>query len=971
MSAAVSRISPRMHASPAPDRRPTAGGSPPPLIERTAELTALGDAIARVESGRGAVVVLEAAAGLGKTALLEHGGRLATGAGFELRRAAPGPLERDFPYGVVRALLEGPLRLASARERTRLLDGAAGDAVRLLLGGGAPGDVSTTVVAHSMFWLCSALAGARPLALAIDDAQWADRASLEVLSYLARRIDELPLLIAIGARADDPDAPSDLLSLLGGVPAATVLRPRPLTVWGAVALIRRHAPEASLRACRDGHSAASGSPWLLAELGRQIAAHGPAVFGGGQRTPVITVVARDVVRRRLAALTPRSRSVAAALAVLGHGAPLHVVAALAGVAIGELAPARDALAAAGLLAPGRARFAHGLIATAVLDDLSSTERERLHREAARLLTGCDASIGAIAGHLLECGPDGDPEVSRLLIRAAADAARRGTPLAAARYLERALQERGHGDDRGELLAQSGIAGFDGGLPGARRRLHESLRELRDGERRVDVLTRLAGIQALAGGDKSLPNLLGAETGPAIAVATLDALAPLPERRAEWAQQLAALAATVFGDPALDRAVLAHRAWAALEHGSAEAAAKLALEALDGDVLLRDATRRAGFHLAVRTLILTGRNAEARRAIDALREQATARGSVRLRAAAAWYSAELALRTGAVREAELEARAALELSDDELNPVTGGALAVLVGTLAERGAFDDAAALLHARGLDGPLGRSDWELAVRHARARLWLAMGDYQRAHAEASDAGTLSGRHGRLSPAWASWRSTAAVALAHLGRLDEAARLAGEDVARAEAFGAAVPLLAALHARASAESDGAARIALCRRALRAAAGVPAVLDVVRIRLELGSALSRTGARLEAREELRPALADADAAGAVLLAERARRELVSTGLRPRQAAIEGAAALTPRQHQICALAAAGRGNREIAQALFVSVKTVETHLAAGYRKLGINSRADLGAALEREPSASDPGARVDAPEIGLAIAGAR
>ena len=75
---------------------------------------------------------------------------------------------------------------------------------------------------------------------------------------------------------------------------------------------------------------------------------------------------------------------------------------------------------------------------------------------------------------------------------------------------------------------------------------------------------------------------------------------------------------------------------------------------------------------------------------------------------------------------------------------------------------------------------------------------------------------------------------------------------------------------------------------------------------------------------------------------------MATGLRPRQAAIEGEAALTPRQREICALAAAGKGNREIANALFLSIKTVETHLAAGYRKLGINSRAEIGAALAGE-----------------------
>ena len=96
---------------------------------------------------------------------------------------------------------------------------------------------------------------------------------------------------------------------------------------------------------------------------------------------------------------------------------------------------------------------------------------------------------------------------------------------------------------------------------------------------------------------------------------------------------------------------------------------------------------------------------------------------------------------------------------------------------------------------------------------------------------------------------------------------------------------------------------------------------------------------------LRPALAEADEAGAVLLAERARRELVATGLRPRHAAFEGAAALTPRQRQICELAAAGKSNRAIAQELFLSVKTVETHLAAGYRKLGVSTRSALAREL--------------------------
>jgi DNA-binding CsgD family transcriptional regulator len=152
---------------------------------------------------------------------------------------------------------------------------------------------------------------------------------------------------------------------------------------------------------------------------------------------------------------------------------------------------------------------------------------------------------------------------------------------------------------------------------------------------------------------------------------------------------------------------------------------------------------------------------------------------------------------------------------------------------------------------------------------------------------------------------------------------------------------VAALHARAVAERDDARRIALCLRALEYARGGAAPLESVLVRLELGSTLARMGRRIEARSALRPALADADTAGARPLAERARRELVATGLRPRKAAISGPASLTPRQRQICELAAHGKTNREIGQALFLSVKTVETHLAAGFRKLGVKSRDEM------------------------------
>jgi DNA-binding CsgD family transcriptional regulator len=925
-----------------------------PLIERGGELDALSGAVRRLAAGSGGVVVLEASAGLGKSALLDHAAALAGDADCLVRRAAPGPLERHFPFGVVRALLEAPLRDAAGKGRAQPLDGALASASELLLSGTVPAGDATMVVAHSVLWLCSALAERRPLALFVDDAQWSDRASLEVLSYMARRIEDLPLLIVIGARPDDPDGPSDLLSLLGSARSATVLQPQPLTPRGAAKLIRRLAPETRLAVCRDCHRAAQGNPWLLGELGRQIAAHGAEVLlEAGGDTPPLTAMAHDAVRRRMAQLAARDRAVVAALAVIGEGAPLHVIAAVAGVSVGELGPARDALVAAGLLASGGERFAHGLIAVAIAAGLARAERERLHREAARALMSDRADPDLVAGHLLQCGPQADPEVSELLQRAASAAAQCGAPHTAAAYLERALQERAPGDDRGRMLAQLATVAFDAGLPNSRQQLLEALHEARDRASRVDVLTRLAALNATGPGDSGLAALfeqeLAAETDPdarlAVEVAALDALILLPDRNAERVRRVGAIDLSATTDPLLERVVLAHRAWAATELGTPDArtTAALAREALEGDVLLPEAGRRSAYHLAARALLLTDNPDEARRAIEALREDALARGSLRLRAGAAWYAAELALRCGDVVGAESHARLALSLVHQDVNVFTGGAINVLVCALAERGAFQEAHQVLCERRVDAELGRVRW--GVRHARARLWLAEGDFERAHEDACEAGQRLEEQGRPNPSWTPWRSTAALALAHLGRRDEAAALADTELALAERFGAPVPIARALHARAVAEPGAAERVALCERALALTASVPEVLESVRVRLELGSALAYMGRRVEAREALRPALADADAAGAVLLAERARRELVATGLRPRQAALEGAAALTPRQRQICELAAAGKGNRAIAQQLFLSIKTVETHLAAGYRKLGVNTRAELAAEL--------------------------
>ena len=129
----------------------------------------------------------------------------------------------------------------------------------------------------------------------------------------------------------------------------------------------------------------------------------------------------------------------------------------------------------------------------------------------------------------------------------------------------------------------------------------------------------------------------------------------------------------------------------------------------------------------------------------------------------------------------------------------------------------------------------------------------------------------------------------------------------------------------------------------------PARLEHARSLTDLGAALRRAGHRRDAQQVLRHGLDIADRCGALRLARRARQELIATGARPRRAALNGRDALTPSERRVAQLAADGLGNREIAQALFVTMRTVEGHLTNTYTKLNIRARSELAAALAAAP----------------------
>jgi DNA-binding CsgD family transcriptional regulator len=196
-------------------------------------------------------------------------------------------------------------------------------------------------------------------------------------------------------------------------------------------------------------------------------------------------------------------------------------------------------------------------------------------------------------------------------------------------------------------------------------------------------------------------------------------------------------------------------------------------------------------------------------------------------------------------------------------------------------------------------------------------------------------------------WRATLSLAVKAAGQHDEALEIAREDVELARTFKVPRELGMALRAAGLIEG-GRAGIELLREAVTVLEGSPAKLERARGLTDLGAAIRREGVRSGAREPLRAGLDLARRCGATALAQRAHQELVATGARPRRLVLSGVDSLTASERRVAELASEGLTNREVAQTLFVTEKTVEGHLGHAYQKLDISSRSEL-------PRALDPG----------------
>ena len=235
----------------------------------------------------------------------------------------------------------------------------------------------------------------------------------------------------------------------------------------------------------------------------------------------------------------------------------------------------------------------------------------------------------------------------------------------------------------------------------------------------------------------------------------------------------------------------------------------------------------------------------------------------------------------------------------------------------------------------------------YSRGCVRAALGDPRQGLEDLRSCGGRQARWQTSNPAVIPWRSAGALLYAALGRREEARRLAEEELSSARRFGAARALGGALRA-AGLVAGGDKGVELLREAVGVLERSSAQLEFARALTDLGAALRRQRQRAAARDPLRRALDLAHRCGAGPLAEHARLELLATGARPRRVVLSGLDALTASERRVAQMAANGPTNREIAEALFVTQRTIETHLSHVYRKLGITTRSELAHALARD-----------------------
>ena len=815
-------------------------------------------------------------------------------------------------------------------------------------------------VLHGLYWLAANLAARHPTAIVVDDLHWADAPTLRWLTYLARRLEGLPLLVVLGLRPPEQSVETDLLTELIADPTALVIRPNALSVSAVASMAREEfgvEPEdAFVVAC---HAATGGNPLFLRAI--LDAMHGEGFAPTAENAKRVREIGPEAVARavmlRLSRLPAEARQLAVAAAVLGDGAELRDAAALAQLDDRHLSSlAATALARADLVrvSTQTVEFVHPVVRAAVYESIEPAERLLAHRRAAEILEESGAEPERVAAHLVLVPVAGDPFVVETLRLAGDRALVRGAPEAAVRYLRRALEEPPTEDTRVDALLELGLAEQRVDIAAAAGHLEEALSSIEP------------AAAARAGRARARPLALPTQPGPGCRTG--------PRRRDRAARRLGARAARDArgrtdqlgrfrqrSDRGLARADSPHRRGRTRRRSRQRGAdrnpallrrearpqprRRLPARAAEIRAALIESMPSIAISCAATALMYAEYDEEIDRFFEAIMQAAKQRGEL------VTLSNMLCFRGLALAQrGDLDAAIEDLRESDKLVPylpTQQGAIyfhSYLADVLTNRGELDEAEAVLAELGLPEEVAESGHLIFFLGARGWVRLARGNLEGARSDFERLGRCMDAFELRNPAVVAWRSHLALALLGLGRRDEALELAREEVELARAWRAKRPIGVALRVQGVAEG-GEAGIELLRESLEVLKSSSAKLELARTMVELGAALRRAGEDGEASELLQEGLDLAVRAGSQPLVEQAETELAATGARPERLLLSGVESLTASERRVADFAVGGLANKDIAQALFLTTKAVEEHLSDVYRKLGIGSLNDLSQEL--------------------------
>jgi DNA-binding CsgD family transcriptional regulator/Tfp pilus assembly protein PilF len=911
------------------------------LAEREGSVSALEGILEDAATGRGRALFVLGEAGLGKTTLLDHAvglaaDRLAVGVGrADVAEAA-------LPFGLLNQALEpllGQETLTGGDER---------------LPQPAPSRLSTTL--HRLREIA-----VRPMLVALDDAQWADPDSLTLLRLICRRLGSMPLAVIVTARPWPPDTARAAEELAAeGLVGLEHLAPLSRAAATAILTERvgRAVPpediEAAVASC-------AGNPLLLDHVALELEAGQALPERGGRREGSW---ASRLLLSRFVGTGHTAETYLRAASVLGRRFRPEVAAEVAGLSVTEAVNAQEEVFRAGLVIDGGdgwAQFSHHLIALAVYDQ-AAPMRTHLHEAAFRVLLARRAPLAEAAEHAAMARM-ADPKALATLAEAGREALRQGAPGTARRHLEAALRLGGD-DNPPEVALDLADALRALGDNAAARTVSERLLERAE----LPVVMRLAALSELTQAQFRLGEVERAAATIQEAVRQVDAATPevaavvlvdhahltllrsgpaaaLP--LASWARAVAA----PVGGPTR---VMADAVWGECAYLSgdpsgldvAEAAAK---EARVKGIQTQDNWSRPEvfyaevggwaerFHQSEQILLEAIGDAELKRNPMTVFE-------------AQFFLMEVLCRTGRLHEALALSRQLLE-SAELMTYSLPLAIAQKTLVLTELGQLDEASRCCQrldevVSGRPG-LGRA-WSLA-HHRRAMVALRRGDNETAAYLFGRLERSSTRVSLLEPSILPWAAPAIQAYLALGRESDASRVVDWLEPRAAALPARWPKAVVAGGRAVlAERQGDLDTAEAGFA-RAVALHNETMPLARAEalIEHGSFLLRRDDAARARPVLAEALRLAEGCGAGWHADQARVGWRRAGGR---AGTTPTGELTPQEQAVADLARAGRTNREIAERLYLSVNTVQTHLAHVYRKLGITRRWQL---IAREDAARD------------------